>query len=258
MYTFTMPPRELWAFGGHPTPCLTVHTVPTVSTGHGDAIDVSRANPFLFWFSAVFAFLWTVFLVSRCTAGFTRNAVSPQIPSRTFSPPSVVDKSSPIAHKSLAAAKDSTKPRSTVEVEADAFRALLEERLQLHAKVKSLEKSSAALRSRVWSLEDFEKTQLQGIRRQVQGLVDMLDAEREAAVAAEREKTAEAVAERDAAVKDRGAVARENAELRAERDALRTQKDAIAADLEALHAETETEVDTFAVRLLLQLLCLLS
>ena len=136
--------------------------------------------------------------------------------------------------------------------------ALREQRLQLHAKVKSLEKSSAALRSRVWSLEDFEKTQLQGIRRQVQGLVDMLDAEREAAIAAEREKTAEAVAERDAAVKDRGTVAKENAELRAERDALRTQKDAIAADLEALHAETETEVDAFSVRLLLQLFCLLS
>ena len=156
MYTFTMPPRELWAFGGHPTPCLTVPTVPTVSTGHADAIDLSRANPFLFWFSAVFAFLWTVLLVWRCTASFTRNAVSPLTPSRTLSAPSLVDKSFPASHQgTLATAKDSTKARSTVEVEADAFRALLEERLQLHAKVKSLEKSSAALRSRVWSLEDF-------------------------------------------------------------------------------------------------------
>ncbi|KAI0708212.1 hypothetical protein C8T65DRAFT_740223 [Cerioporus squamosus] len=150
--------------------------------------------------------------------------------------PSLVSKTSTVAYKELEA-KDSCKP-STVEVDADTFRMLVEDRLQLHHKVNSLETSAASLRNRILFLEKPSKEYREDTGQSLDGLEDAHAAEKRTtadALTAER-KTAAAYA---AIVKERDTMAKEYAELRA-------QKDALAADLEALHTEMATATTAFS------------
>ncbi|RPD54000.1 hypothetical protein L227DRAFT_657896 [Lentinus tigrinus ALCF2SS1-6] len=207
-----------------------------------DASNIFRIDPFLVYISCIFVCSLAILLIpsksSRCNpsqslvTSLLANPVSR--PVRAHSSPSPVSKSSSIPRKDVLVAKDSHTFPATVEIDAGALRKLLEDRLQLHLQVKSLEKSSELLRHRVWSLDEYEKQLVRDTGREMNALVDRLTAEKDAAVAAERQNTAEAEAARDA-------LAQEVAELRAERNALRRQKDALAADLEALHAETADE-----------------
>ncbi|RPD73770.1 hypothetical protein L226DRAFT_561125 [Lentinus tigrinus ALCF2SS1-7] len=233
-----MQAHKLCALWAHPFPRLAAVF---------DAFRVSRVDPFLVYIICIFACSIAILLYpskpSRRTSGQSLvtglfvNSVSH--PVRAQSSPSPVRKISSVPRRDALVVKDSRKSPATVEVDAAVFRKLLEDRLQLHLQVKSLEKSSELLHHRVWSLEKYEKQLVRDTGREMNALVDRLTAEKDAAVAAERQNTAEAEAARDA-------LAQEVAELRAERNALRRQKDALAADLEALHAETADEVDAFS------------
>ncbi|RPD53991.1 hypothetical protein L227DRAFT_657890 [Lentinus tigrinus ALCF2SS1-6] len=240
-----MQAHKLCALWAHPFPRLAAVF---------DAFRVSRVDPFLVYIICIFACSIAVLLYpskpSRRTSGQSLvtglfvNSVSH--PVRAQSSPSPVRKISSVPRRDALVVKDSCKSPATVEVDAAVFRKLLEDRLQLHLQVKSFEKSSEFLRHRVWSLERYEKQLVRDTGRDINALVDRLTAEKDAAVAVERQNTAEVETARDAAIKERDALAQEVAELRAVRNTLRTQKDALAADLEALHAETADEVDAFS------------
>ena len=125
-----------------------------------------------------------------------------------------------------------------MRVDVTAFQKLMQERHQLHLKVKSSKHNTANLRSHVWFLEDANAS----LRADITERAKQQEQQASENTALVEEKDA-LIAERDWIAGDRDRAVQDNESLRADINVLKSSKDALLVDMEDLQAEIEDLID---------------